>query len=813
MRPRAGLHPRHRGVGLGIGLGVLSCALLHFGIASAQPAAEVRRETIDLDRPWTPYAFEIISSEFPGHEFDERRGTPYAVYDVDGDGNDDRFVATSTGLKRVAIRALMSPVLWQIQFPGRFHRVDPMELAAGIATGFDVNGDDRPDLVAITCTPDLSEWLLLVVDALEGHTLHECSLPIGPDRNESGKWEGGYAFIGAIDDDEGPGKLLVLVRTVDKDAIPRGLVAIDPRTGEVRWEYVVAVGAVPHAVVSGDFDGDGHPEFAIGGGAVANLDGLQVDGISDDECWVHVVDTNGQGIWKKRMGGVGYFASPRILPRDGGGHDVVVVHGNSSVLDAAVTLLDGRDGRTIDETELPGALRRPTVWPSEEADSPHLLFVPTSDTSALVMQIRSGNISLQRVIDLGRAIADAHPLRLVADDPSTQLLVRTREGGLHLFDRDFRLLASLPTPGQLHHAQAPLLFRVHDDVPRLFAPSSAGWIVRAVRAADPPKHWAWISAVAALGSFGAYAWWRRQRRNAARGVRLPATQARRQLLDALELAGHGAIGALQGLRRLSWHLRAREAGLGQEADAAQRLHAMIDETLERTLPALRDDLALVDAADLDGFDTARVVRPLDDLQRALPVLRASTLQDSTAAEASHAPTRAVIDAAQRAENELQALRRALEERVSAKLLHCLDRVRDALADRFAEHGVEVIVASTEDVACRIEADELEFVLENLMSNAVRAMEGAPVRRLEITWKVENGLVVLDVTDTGAGIAEDDRERIVESRYTQREGGGAGLVRSSGMLRRYGGRIYVAESEAGRGTRMRVEVGGGTEQQY
>ena len=70
----------------------------------------------------------------------------------------------------------------------------------------------------------------------------------------------------------------------------------------------------------------------------------------------------------------------------------------------------------------------------------------------------------------------------------------------------------------------------------------------------------------------------------------------------------------------------------------------------------------------------------------------------------------------------------------------------------------------------------------------------------------NGEVQVSVTDTGPGIAAEDRERIFEEfqqtgvGIDQREGTGLGLALSKRLVELHGGRIWV-ESEPGQGSRF------------
>jgi signal transduction histidine kinase len=97
---------------------------------------------------------------------------------------------------------------------------------------------------------------------------------------------------------------------------------------------------------------------------------------------------------------------------------------------------------------------------------------------------------------------------------------------------------------------------------------------------------------------------------------------------------------------------------------------------------------------------------------------------------------------------------------------------------------------------------LTQVLLNLVSNAIKFTETGSVG---IRATVEDGSFLVAVTDTGVGIAPEDRERIfeefqqVDSSSTRKKGGtGLGLAIARRIVEMHGGRIWV-ESALGEGT--------------
>jgi signal transduction histidine kinase len=98
-----------------------------------------------------------------------------------------------------------------------------------------------------------------------------------------------------------------------------------------------------------------------------------------------------------------------------------------------------------------------------------------------------------------------------------------------------------------------------------------------------------------------------------------------------------------------------------------------------------------------------------------------------------------------------------------------------------------------------------WVIENLTKNAVDAMDGVG----SITYKVEESAkkVIIDVTDTGKGIAKSKFKTIFNPGYTtKKRGWGLGLSLVKRIIQSYqGGKIYVKNSELGKNTTFRIEL--------
>ncbi len=99
----------------------------------------------------------------------------------------------------------------------------------------------------------------------------------------------------------------------------------------------------------------------------------------------------------------------------------------------------------------------------------------------------------------------------------------------------------------------------------------------------------------------------------------------------------------------------------------------------------------------------------------------------------------------------------------------------------------------------------EWVVENLCKNAIDAMDGQG--SITLTAGTEGALAVVEVADTGKGIPKNKFRTVFTPGFTtKKRGWGLGLSLAKRIVEEYHhGRIYVKNSEVGRGTTFRIEL--------
>lgn len=95
----------------------------------------------------------------------------------------------------------------------------------------------------------------------------------------------------------------------------------------------------------------------------------------------------------------------------------------------------------------------------------------------------------------------------------------------------------------------------------------------------------------------------------------------------------------------------------------------------------------------------------------------------------------------------------------------------------------------------------EWVIENLIKNAIDSIEGASGKITLTLRKDENKDIAIDISDTGKGISPRDRKYIFKPGYsTKTRGWGLGLSLAKRIIEDYhGGKLFLKDSRAGKGS--------------
>ncbi len=131
-----------------------------------------------------------------------------------------------------------------------------------------------------------------------------------------------------------------------------------------------------------------------------------------------------------------------------------------------------------------------------------------------------------------------------------------------------------------------------------------------------------------------------------------------------------------------------------------------------------------------------------------------------------------------------------------------------IAKRIPRSGkrVELVIETPGTFTARINRELFEWVIENLMKNALDAMEGSD-GKIGFALSRVNGRVYIDVSDTGKGIDPKLHKEIFRPGYsTKKRGWGLGLTLAKRIIEEYHkGKLFVRQSALGQGTTFRIRL--------
>lgn len=138
----------------------------------------------------------------------------------------------------------------------------------------------------------------------------------------------------------------------------------------------------------------------------------------------------------------------------------------------------------------------------------------------------------------------------------------------------------------------------------------------------------------------------------------------------------------------------------------------------------------------------------------------------------------------------------LVRQISSMMDYIKRRAPGKVSFSLETHGAAAIHAM-------ISAPLFDWVIENLLKNALDAMEGKGAVRIDL--KEEDKTIVIDITDSGKGIAKQNIGKVFKPGFTtKKRGWGLGLSLSKRIIELYHkGSIFVRQSEPGKGTTFRI----------
>lgn len=142
-----------------------------------------------------------------------------------------------------------------------------------------------------------------------------------------------------------------------------------------------------------------------------------------------------------------------------------------------------------------------------------------------------------------------------------------------------------------------------------------------------------------------------------------------------------------------------------------------------------------------------------------------------------------------------------KEDVNIMVAHATEYMAGRISNRISL----TTTLSPEPLPAMVCAPLFEWVMENLIKNAVDAMDGHG--SITVTTGRQGQMAFIHLRDTGKGIARKNFNSVFSPGYTtKKRGWGLGLTLARRIVGQYhNGRIYVLESEPGVGTTFAIEL--------
>ena len=764
------------------------------------------------------------------------RGEAFLPLDVDGDGRLEVLQARASyiNLSRILETGIIQ-ASDQFNLPAEYQSSTAQSPAGTLAGPFDLDGDGHQEVAVLAGNKDKTSWGVWVFSVPELEQKYHFALDRAPDENGDGRNDATIFLAGSLSvpTAEGPVQALILGCPAGFDLSTRGILAVNPVNGKVLWHYLAGPKApVPNIEIL-DLDGDGTREILYLGVGTGNIPKAgRLGNYGDHESRLIALDGRGRELWtaqlEGRMSGA-LLVVDDFLPAPG---LEIITTSNDHHSYSTMRAFDCR-GNILAETSLDAVLTKLRLLAGPQGKPPFLLL-QNKGGDILKLSLGGNGFLVHSRLQVGGNFIMTSPLELLDHRRQPIYLVERVRG--QIIELDLNLQPRLAIPNPEHNYSAWYHSLETGGRRFLIAGGVGAGIIGGLAVPNPdalPNNpvarflvglplLAWLLFL--IICVGLAGWWwlyRRQRKVLEVRAVLPGQGdhledhlrvARLHLLEDLELSGHGAMAPLRSLRRFLWLVDAVQTGIEYSPELAERFQTIWKDCHGHDLPEL---LAILERARVAQVDVGNIDQATDALVTAMKLLARCREKDfAPAAMGVHGgPLHTHYD---RAEEALQELRGEVSALFTCELQGVIDRVLRANADVIKAGGVQVALGlqaasqGGQDTTtpapralCRMDPNELGFIMDNLVGNAVRSMQGCARRELRLSWLLTNGLVKLDVSDTGVGIAEKDQDLILESTYSTRRNGGLGLPRSVRLLRKYGGSLRIKSSAPGRGTTFTV----------
>lgn len=140
-----------------------------------------------------------------------------------------------------------------------------------------------------------------------------------------------------------------------------------------------------------------------------------------------------------------------------------------------------------------------------------------------------------------------------------------------------------------------------------------------------------------------------------------------------------------------------------------------------------------------------------------------------------------------------------EPLVLENLCTIMTEFSDLVKNEVAENSIQFKMFEVPQVNVRVRKQELLQALKYIVDNSISALKDSEAKSLSINFRLETGSIKIDIQDSGPGISESIRSRIMDPFFTTKDVGqgyGLGLSLAKAIIESFQGSLICLKCESG-----------------
>jgi len=723
-------------------------------------------------------------------------GSSFFVLDFDNDGDDDLlYDRLGSGLLCLRIDNLsFYPI------------VDNGYYAYGKALGiFDVDDDGFMEFFILVHPED--SFYVACYDWFSPHGSSSPKYVIGPflaEQPKLGGWAKGCIVINCFDGDGDSRKELYIgVNNYYPGPVPRSLICFDALTGKRKWEF--QLGQLINEVFPFVVDGG---ERRIVVSTFAPNNGAFWGGTGDDVSYLYCLSPSGDPIWKEETGGVHSWVHMVPCDVDSDGFDEIVaarlITSRSRVEQQrwgywTAAIISPENGEIIKTINV-GDGSHVIYGYNLDGDERPEVFIITQDNRLVLL---NSDFTIRWIKDEKLY----HSVYAVADlnnDGSKEIICRMADS-LVVLDGEGNRLAAKPVrfPGKACVRTGNIggknyLFVNDNNVIKVIALERASVIGGVYKW---QKHYSYIFIIGVLigslvSTFVLMKFGKGKRATINDSLDIKYREYDDLLLSLVSF-GHG--GSLtKVMDRIKLYLK-NWGRFNGDGEALEKLKLLGETYSNSIVPELKKISGISKRCGLPP----EIYKSLDaasaGVSKAMETVFSPGIEDATNYVGDALENLEVVD------KTINAIKKHLRTIFCVNATSCCNEVFSGWEEEFEKRGIKATLKKLGSQNDRVFIHPMTFkrIVDGLIDNAVRAVEGVESREVGITIGFEGSYCVIDVEDNGCGVPEENWENIFERHFTTKEEGGFGLYYAREELAKFSGKIFVKFSKVGVGTIIRM----------